>query len=78
MHHERRGTGCAGQQHRPADRDGPGGRQRAGHEPFKTALIGRLPCPQHPLPVRQPLAALQEATGAVIDLQDSARAGPGG
>ena len=70
MRHERRGPGRAGQQHRPADRDGPGGRQRAGHEPFKTGPIGRLPRPQHPLPVQQPLAASQEATGAVIDLQD--------
>ena len=26
MHHERRGTGRAAQQHRPADRDGPGAR----------------------------------------------------
>ena len=70
MHHERRGTGRAGQQHRPADRDGPGGRQRAGQEPVQTGPIGRLPRPQHPLPVRQPRATSQEATGAVIDLQD--------
>ena len=70
MHHERRCPGRAGQQHRPADRDGPGGWQRPGHEPFKTALIGRLPRSQHSIPGRQPLARSQEAAGAVIDLQD--------
>ena len=70
VHHERRHRGRAAEPHRPADRDGAGGRQRVAHQPVETDLVGRRAGAQPPVPVPHPIAASQEATGAVVDLQD--------
>ena len=70
VHHERRHHGRAAEHHRPTDSDRARGRQRVAHQPFETDLVGRRAGAQHPVPVQQPIAAPQDAPGAVVPLQD--------
>ena len=56
VHRERWQHRRATEPHRPADRHGAGSGQRGGHQARETELVVRRLGPQHPIPVRHPVA----------------------
>ena len=70
VHHEGSQHGRAAEQRRPTDRDPAGERQRVAHQPLETGLVVRRAGAQQPVPVRQPIAASQDATCAVLGRHD--------
>ena len=65
VHHERGQLGRAAQQHRPAEGDSTGGRQRVSHQLLQTQLVLRIAGREQPVVVRQPATATEDPAAPV-------------